>query len=423
MTAIRKHRLRCIDNNSPVLLSNQRFRTPLISTDMLYPVKSSTGNLSDAGIDIDLLKLQAKVSAGERAGRIKTLAKDRHMNLAESIWSLLSLNRYRRGRLSLSDTAKEKCIEQIASSILARRPIDLTMAFFPIKVRNPLKTLAKTGTEVDVSELGCLFRLYEICLAIENLYIHGARFLVSCDGYRYQNVCGDPESGIKGYMNNVQAMIDYLGIGDCVKLIDERKLYPDRYMDSFDHNVRHIVDGYRRGQSEIVELVDRLRRNIALVLDLDPAIPLDRVALAFAGDVKNKELKLLNQDAYDLRMSLDEKSFQSTVEYIAINWTMLDLKVFASALPNAVKATVHPKTGELGLYPINKATDNVFPHNGQGHMTFSLRDDYHVDDIRVSFMADLMRQNSDDQLRGVVLPPEKYPFSDGKHPFTVVAQS
>lgn len=421
MTQLHKQRLRCKDSNSPVVISNQRFRRPLVSTDVLHSLKLVTGDISETGIDISVLKSQAKASAVDRASRVKALANENNLTLAESIWLLINLNRYRRGKLSLSATARQKCINQITASVSAKRPIDLTMAFFPIKVRNPLKTLAKTGTEVDISELGCLFRLYEICLAIENLYAYGARFLISCDGYRYQSVCGDPEAGIRGYIKNVQSMIDYFDMGKYIKLFDERALYPDCYMETFDRNVKHVKTAYEQGNSNVIDLVDRLRPNIALVLDLDPSISVNKVALAFAGNLDNGGLKRLDTEAYDLRMTLNEKSLEATVAYIATNWTMLDLNVFASAMPQVVKATVHPKEGELGLYPINKATDNVFPHNGQGHMTFSSREEYHVDDIRVSFLVDLMRDNSANHYKGIVLPPEKYPFSDGRHPFTIVA--
>ena len=176
---------------SNIKLGDGRFAPPLSYSDQFSTIELQSGN-----IVFSYLVEEARESACNSAKRI---AKTSSGSYAEQIWALITSGKYRRGSLSYPQEAYDEIIESIETSINDSKPIELVFSFFPCKVRQPLKTMAKSGSEIDIGEIASLLRLYEICYGIMQIYEPGAKFNIMCDGFRYQDCFFDSDAAIHGY--------------------------------------------------------------------------------------------------------------------------------------------------------------------------------------------------------------------------------
>jgi hypothetical protein len=88
--------------------------------------------------------------------------------------------------------------------------------------------------------------------------------------------------------------------------------------------------------------------------------------------------------------------------------------------PNAIRCTVHPKPGQIGIHTLNKATQ-IFAHCGQGVVDAVRGSEIDLKDVRVDFRANLLRQES--HLIGICLDADRFPFASASHPFLVTDRS
>ncbi len=336
---------------------------------------------------------------------------------AMQILKLLSMNRYRRGPIKYIEENEDIFLNKIKDAIRNDRPIELILVLFAFKILNPLKTWAEDGSEVDISEVASILRFYEISQAITHLYPNGAKFKISCDGRKYYDPIGmKEEAGIK-YYKNVKSISEYLEVDSHVQLFDEVNFYPNDYKNIEESNLKKVLDVFKKGQDiDFISFVTKLKCSLALIIPIDKSISLETLALAFSTGVSDEDLFGFNPEAYDLRMWVKEESTIRTLKYIACYNTVKELNIIENISPNALRATVHPKPGQFGLYSVNKSVDNVFPHHAQG----TSNEQPHLDSLRLKFRADIMRNNKDNQITGIILDPKKYPFSNGKHPFTFI---
>lgn len=363
------------------------------------------------------MRLQAETHAHTRADLIR-----RQYNSAapeEQALQLLALSRYRRGSRTLSETGHERAAEQIRESIRRDLDVTFTLCFLPAKIRHPLKTFARDGTEVDLGEAGALLRLHEVATALSLLLHRTVRATISSDGMRYAHCMGVKSETVRGYQRNIRLLISALGLCQTVSIVDEATLLPLHWGDDVEREITNIRDQIKKSDEQTIAEIRALQPAVALCTDIDPSLPLSDLLLAHACDLTSEERRIRSSSAADLREQLEKTSLEATIGYIAANRVMTHLQLFRQCWPLTVKGTVHPKVGEIGLKPVNEATDNVFPYHGQGHFTFNGNERQKIDDIRISFVVDLLRRKDADQLRAVVLSPETYPFSNGKHPFLI----
>ncbi len=390
-------------------INDARFRSPLSADDQFIPLQTE-----EAMFDLHKFVEQAENSALTRALRIERASG----TTAEKVWEFLMQKRYRRGSRDIAEQKKGEYLQKIARAEAAAQPLTLTMSFFPNKTRNSLRTFAQHGGEVDMSEMGTILRLYEIAFGLSHLYKSGARFLVTSDGKKYSEAFSDPPEAYETYRTNIQHMIAHLGVEKYVQVQEETEIYAPEYPGILEEIKARITRLFDAKDPALVQEVAKLRPNITLALDIDPRTSIETQALAFNCSLDHLLLHKIAPAASELRESIQTRSIDATLKYIAINKAVYELNTFNRHLPHALKATVHPKLGQLGIYPVNEATNNIFPHNGQGHLR-KYSNVLKLDHIRVSFAVDLLRENKRGQLFGIILPSNRYPFSDGKHPFCI----
>ncbi|GEM_PF-1153900 len=407
-------------------LSDHRFERPIDPDDDFQEIP-----LIEQDLDLMALKGQAEEQGLVRVHEVRKrypvperMSPERDKALARQILGLLSMARYRRGPVKFIQDASEEFIAKLVHCIQRDIPVEIILSFFCYKVCNPLKTWAQTGTEVDLSELGSLLRFHELAFAISQLYPPGAKFLVACDGSKYYDSVGFPAESGRGYFENVRGMAEYLGIsGSTVELFDESSRYPTDIADRKASHTERVTEAYQRGDPDLVRRVTSLRTSMALLMPIDQSTPLELVALAFSG-VEDAELQAVCAEAYDLRRDILDQAHYKTLRYIGSYDAVQDAGVLEEIAPLALRATVHPKPGQIGMYSVNCHANNIFPHHAQG-TTRAFGRTMCLEDIRLKFAADLRRQCGDSPLVGVTLPKGRYPFnrSTESHPFAIVKAS
>ena len=375
----------------------------------------------DSGVpNLDALRADAEAHAHARTALIRK--RHPHLTPEEQAWELLTLSRYRRGPKALTETAKERSLAQIRETVRRDLELTFTLCFLPAKIRHPLKTFARDGTEVDMGEAGAILRLHELATGLSDLLHRPARATVSSDGMRYAHCMGVTSQTVRGYQRNVRLLIEALGVQNTVTIVDEATLLPLTWSDDVAAETVRVRNQIAAGDEATVTEVTKLQPAVALCIDVDPSTSLSDLILAHAEDLSRDERRSKHPSAADLREELELRGLEATIGYVAANRAMARIQLFRHCWPLTLKGTVHPKPGEIGLLPVNEATDNVFPYHGQGHSRLGVPIRDKVDDIRVSFVIDLLRLEQVDRLRGIMLPPDQFPFSNGLHPFGIIAK-
>lgn len=122
----------------------------------------------------------------------------------------------------------------------------------------------------------------------------------------------------------------------------------------------------------------------------------------------------------DMRENVAKQALDAAIKYQGIYRAIYDLKLYQNnkKFADAIKCTVHPKDGQIGVYPVSESV-RIFPHHGQGFYKAPIGRISATKDIRVGFAADLLRSTTGKTLQGITLNPEKYPFAEPGHPFLV----
>lgn len=394
-------------------LTDNRFETPFTLDDVFHDIESEAGDF-----DIHALKLQVEEIANRRSKEILKKQPCHRKAIQEEIWDLITCKRFRKGPIDFANVAKEEMMRKITESLENKTPLVLTFSFYPAKVLNPLKTFSEDGSEIDIGEVASILRLYEITKTISAIHPYGVKFVITQDGLKYHDVFGVPKSSAELYANRIREVIKFLNVGEYIETVEETELYPDDYHEIRRDTIEETRDLYNSGEPEILSMVKKLRSNVALSLALkDTGADIGVLALVFNHCIPPELLRDISPYAHELREEIGERSLQATFKYIGTYKAPYKCGVYTNHLPGAIKCTVHPKEGQIGLYPVNNSA-NLFPHHGQGHMSFKGKSD--VDSVRLCFAADLRRANNNNSIKGIILPSDRYPFSDGKHPFTMI---
>ena len=391
-------------------IGDHRFDNPFTVEDIFNNLPISEG-------DIDLLSL--KPMAEEHAiKRVDEILTNNEINdRKERICSLLSLRRYRKWPIEYIDLGKPEFIKQM-TSLKTSEKLSLTLSFFPTKIINPLKTFAKKWSEVDMWEFGTILRLYEIAFALSKIWKDaGAKFIITCDGLKYNKAFSFDHNQVVKYAENIQKIIDYLGINEYIELTEETSLYPKDYDICYNNILQKITTEFQSGNEDIHAQVYKLAESIAYNIPQIRNIDIKTLSLAYNPRISAEELEEISQEAIEVRECIEKVAQRVSLEYIAIYEAAYQANIYKTHMPKSLKATVHPKPQQVSIYTINSSID-VFGHHGQG--TFKdLETEGNLDRIRVKFAWDILRQNN---IKWITLDPEKYPFADPNHPFIVIKE-
>ena len=397
-------------------LGDGRFAPPLSANDNFKDIDFISGDLN-----VQKLVEQSTLSAMRSVNGLLRVG----VSKAEQVWQLLSSRKYRRGPTEFLNSLHQSVIDNVNLSIVSGQDIELCISFFPCKLRQPLKTFSKLGSEVDIGELATLLRLKEICAAIELITDRHVVFRVLCDGFRYKSCFFDKEAAIKGYVQNIELLIAHLALKENIDLIDESQIYTAEIQELITNRYFEIFKDYMfKETNEVRFVVNTLLPKIILNMDIAPELcEIEQMAEFYcrlfenAPGASNTVLRLAGSTCFQ---EILQTCISSACRFLAINQVLGSEDIGRRLFANSIRCTVHPKPGQLGIHTVNKAT-SIFAHCGQGVSSGTEESEIDLKDIRVDFRANLLRKES--RPVGICLDTRLFPFASAHHPFVVIDRS
>ena len=226
----------------------------------------------------------------------------------------------------------------------------------PFRDQNPFRTDGPPD-HVTLAEVYYLIRLHCTALAIYQVLPTGADVLVLSDGSFFGDVLGVSEDMTSKYLKNIRKIRDELNLSGTIQILDLRKL-----IDIWD-------DGsgiFAKSVSEVQYHILSLQRN-----DGDFRTAFNSLMLGVRRNFNSRSFRV---DPTDLASWIvgspsvnglgslpeSEEIEVRSAKYAALNLCLKWHEIFSSVLPTAVRATVHPKAGQIGLPKLG----SCLPWNG-----------------------------------------------------------
>lgn len=185
--------------------------------------------------------------------------------------------------------------------------------------------------------------------------------MITLDGLKYHDIFGVSEEEARDYSENIRKMIHFLGIGEYFEFLEETELYPEHYQAKREENIQVVRTKYKKGDTEIYTLIEKLRRSAAYSLNLR-GVPIETLYSVFDDDLDSD----VDSTVHDLRTDIKKRALEASIQYQGTYRTVYDLGTYENIpqLFRALKCTVHPKDGQIGLSAVNDAV-RIFAHHGQ----------------------------------------------------------
>lgn len=289
--------------------------------------------------------------------------------LEEKILCILMNQKVRCGSKSnvQLDQYKDQILSTIRNNISSDEPVSILIPSFPFKFKNPLRT---ASTNADLAEIAAMTHLSGVCNAINSVYENGAEFIVATDGLMYGQMSVANLPDIIKYREGLKNIAKSIG-ANCLKFVDiaEDLIAPlqNEWNETYDKNFKYTNENWEelKNTPHVQVLIRNSRRNI----NLEPVLGED---IPEHGSSEQEEFDNFYQTIYSddpcgdpKRALVDHRSEEFVKVYLAINYTISDLKLYDRNFTDCLRGTIHPKPGQLGFHLIDKSTSRV-PWSGVG---------------------------------------------------------
>lgn len=300
--------------------------------------------------------------------------------LEEKILKILTSSHYRKGGLtSLNfDIYKENFLKKIKNKIINNETIKIILPAFSFKHTNLLKCRRKTP---DLGDIASLTRLYEITRLIQEFYKPGAIIEILSDGSVHTPIFRDNVYFAEIYFNGIKDIVVKLGIQNNIKITSMEMIldkhsslinsfYKDCYKDT-----EFKFKNYQKDQN-IKCLRDHIKHNLNL----------GKITLDILYSTLHKNPSEIALDNEIIQKVIEKQTDLSCFEYILLHSLIYASGVLDLEFPDALRATTHPKEGQLGLHLVNSKTQ-IVPWMGIG----GIKKD---GSVRVKHEIDFIKDNS-----------------------------
>lgn len=291
---------------------------------------------------------------------------DKQKSLAEKVHLILSHpvvgNPQNTRTLDLSYLSAwcDSCLKQ-------QRPLQFVLPAFPFKDQNPFRTNTR-ASHVDFGEVSLLIHLYGLSLALAQIYPFGIEWIITSDGTAYSDIFQINRQDAILYRSKLRMLRSRLNLQNSINIIDLQEMIegtPD-----FELIRSHLEDSLNRlydsRSPAIVERLNILARGMRWNLNTRTLLPkgvsaLWRAIHQFPPTAEQEPLET------DLAEHLRKEGLSAAVKYAAFSLTMKILGLYDAFFPAAIRATVHPKVGQVAI----PHAGNLYPWNGVCVVDFS----------------------------------------------------
>lgn len=286
--------------------------------------------------------------------------------IAERIHALLSDRRL--GNETNQRYLDKEHFQEILQPLIAEHMrIRFVMPAFPFKDQNPFRTAGK-AFQPDLGDIGLLIRLHCLALALWHVYPDGFDWILLSDGTAYSSIFGVEAEEAREYLRRLKSWRDELNMQRTVALVDLADLV-QRADTAINGSYRpltatraHIRDGIERGAQDndlVRENLAILKRGMARNLNTRNylgTVPLQDLWSITRGGAADS----LSDEGKRVHSSVDERALEAALEYASFNLAMRYHDVIGRYLPQTVRATTHPKPGQVAAPSLGRVT----PWNG-----------------------------------------------------------
>jgi hypothetical protein len=349
--------------------------------------------------ETDFLKLIKKLNneTDLKAGLLVKGISDKYKsnnNSVKIISEILTSRRYRGGLRE--DSGIVEIENKISLAVMKRQPIKLSISLYPCKIPNRLKS---AGVLPDLSDLISLFRLKEICIAVEKVYKPGAIFYVLADGNRFGEMLKFPVKIINAYQDGLRELISYSEMGKYIKLLDYTQVLSKKLPKNILNKKRAIFLNtrskyYRKFGGEIdlrnpLRFLDKVANNkddrdigskiisvymsllyCSHVPEIIDSFNSDELTLKVYSDIFNfnddKKIGLLKK-------KIISDNWKMTINYLSEIISGRITKPIEVIYPDAIRCDIHNINDRLTLYPLHRNTKLT-----SFHSTGFVEDDYEI---------------------------------------------
>jgi hypothetical protein len=240
---------------------------------------------------------------------------------------------------------------------------------FPFKDQNVFRTEAP-ASHVDLGEIALLLKMHILALAMFQVHPFGADWIIVSDGMAYAPIFQVDVKEVSLYKErlldfrnqlNIQGTVNIIDLKEMTKRIKSKKQEYNIFDQTKDHIRKTLEQMTKTETGDIFESYRVLVRGMKWNMNTKPF--LDRVSWIDLWKILNTELV----DDVPPNLLADWKEIDhlgetAAYEYASFNLALRYHSVYDRVLPNSLRATIHPKSGQMAV----PKTGDIAPWNGVG---------------------------------------------------------
>lgn len=335
------------------------------------------------------------------AGLVGAISTPKHRIVGQTIeGKILSIfldDEYRFGPREIILAEANFWQDRIRKFIQKQEPIRCIILGFPFKIPVLLKTSRRLP---DLGEILILNRLATIIKLIQSIYQPGATIEIFTEG-AFGRFSGVTTQEANDYRERLQYLIKAFGWEPYFHFTDLGSLEAmiPNFEAIYQKNTKEFETAYVAGQPEAVGRYEETYPSIFRIVNSKMYSDVELM------DVYNEDLgdQDLSAAAIAARRDLRQRARAAVFCYHAYHQTRNDSGVMAKVVPGVLYLTVSPKSGRLGIFPINKDIIRLPYHGVSVWHELSKR-------FSIEYLIDLRRQPGPYHQIFLAGDPDRQPF-------------
>lgn len=281
---------------------------------------------------------------------------------------------------------KEAFSISITPSIKEHKRLQFIVPGFPFKDQNIFRTESEPD-HLDMGEISLLIRLHALALAFFQIHPFGADWIILSDGLAYSKIFGVDTKSAEAYRENLRDVRNKLNLQGTVSILDLNQIAHhadgENNIGRFDYLVNEVIKILHK----LTDSNDKVNKSFSV---LTRGMMWNLSTREYETQYSREEIwhavtdtSLRRSGAFEEEI-LDRSriaAFYYGAYNLALRWYNIPKRIF----PNAIRATVHPKPGQIAIPSIG----NVYPWNG---VPIVHKGTFRANDITVSPWYELRKQ-------------------------------
>lgn len=278
--------------------------------------------------------------------------------------------------------------EMFGKSILEHKRLQFVIPSFPFKDQNVFRTEAPPD-HIDLGDIALLVRLHTLALAFFQIHPFGADWIILADGLAYAQALGVDQIRAEAYRENLRDWRNRLNLQGTVTILDlnevanhtDGKHFKGRFQQRV-LEIRQLLDILIGNRSNINETFEILVRGMAWNLSTREYANHYSKEEIWAAVTSINNRTQVNSCALtkELRTLSEEAATYYAAFNLALQWNSIPQCIF----PEAVRATVHAKPGQIAIPTLG----TVYPWNG---VPIVSKGTFRANDVQVSPICEVQK--------------------------------